>query len=119
AAAAFAPSPGLGVIDQDLAHGAGGQRQEVGPVGDADPLRLQKPGVDLMHQRGRIQRIQPGSTATLAARQESQLLVDLGKKGVERGLLELTAGQHAGGHGDQSSPVVAQLHTSTVNMRFP
>ena len=85
AAAAFLRSAIARVVDQDAPHHARGQAEEIGAAGPALDLLHDEAQVGLVHQCSRLQRMAGTLARELAAGQALELVVDNGKKRVQRG----------------------------------
>jgi hypothetical protein len=78
-AAALVGGAAAGVIDQHLAHGAGGGRQELAAaLGGAQGVGAEEAQDGLVDQGGRLQRVAGPLAAQQAAAQPPQLVVDQG-----------------------------------------
>ena len=64
------------MIDEDVAHGLGCDRQEVGPRLPVDAIQLNELEVGLVHERGRVEGVAPALITELAAGDGPQLLVE-------------------------------------------
>src|SRR5262249_2480923 len=65
-----------GVIDQNAAHGLGGNRQEVSPILIGDYLSAKKPDTEFVDQRGGLERMISALPLEKIRRDLSQLNMD-------------------------------------------
>ena len=93
--------PGLsrsGVVDDDVAHGGGGQGEEVGPVLDLDPGLVDELEVGLVDQAGGPERDLPAPSLELPACGAVKLVVEEGDESIQRPAVALSQGhQQLGG----------------------
>jgi hypothetical protein len=75
-AVALLRAAAAGVVDQDLAHGTGGNPQEVLAVLHAQGSRRRKPQEGFVHQAGSLQRVGGPFVAEQGGGKAVQLIVD-------------------------------------------
>ncbi len=97
-ATALEGSAATGVVDDDLAHGDGGDREEMAPVVPVGRGAIEQADVRLVHQRRRVERDVTRVGRQAAVRHRVQLLVDQGEQRLDGPAA--TIPQHAQDLGD-------------------
>lgn len=89
AAAAALSEAGSGVVDQDMAHDGGGNREEVPAVSDLDGGLAEEADVDLMDKRRGLKRMRVLFARQRALGDQAQFIIDLGDELIAGALVAL------------------------------
>ena len=89
AATALGRGPGPRGIDEDAAHDLRRQREEVDPIAPLDIVGVDQPKVDLVDERGALERHARALVPHMTSRLRQELLVDERRELFERVLVPI------------------------------